>query len=165
MKQRNAILFYRVGDLFGCFSNFAPYPIKLDDRVWPTAEHYFQAMKFARVEYQERIRMTPSPMVAARLGRSRQEPIRSDWEAVKLDVMERALRAKFGQHTELQKLLIETGDREIVEHTSRDGFWGDAGDGSGGNHLGELLMRIREEFQRSHASPTFNNNEASHGRT
>lgn len=27
------IHFYSVGDKYGCFSNFAPYPIKLDRKV------------------------------------------------------------------------------------------------------------------------------------
>ena len=40
------ILFYGVGDEHGAFSNFAPYPISLDGRRWPTSEHYFQAQKF-----------------------------------------------------------------------------------------------------------------------
>ena len=41
------INFYRTGDEYGCFSNFAAYPIDLKGKVWPTTEHYFQAQKFA----------------------------------------------------------------------------------------------------------------------
>jgi len=40
------INFYRVGDAYGCFSNFAPYPIMPAGRLWPTSEHYFPAQKF-----------------------------------------------------------------------------------------------------------------------
>jgi N-glycosidase YbiA len=41
------IHFYRVNDRYGEFSNFAPCPIELNGRHWPTSEHYFQAQKFA----------------------------------------------------------------------------------------------------------------------
>ena len=52
--------------------------------MWPTTEHYFQAQKFAGTEYEEKIRLTNSPMIAARLGRSRIHPLRPDWENVKV---------------------------------------------------------------------------------
>ena len=38
-----AIKFYRVAGPYGCFSNFAPYPIEMGGKTWPTSEHYFQA--------------------------------------------------------------------------------------------------------------------------
>ena len=62
-----------------------------------------------------------------------------------------ALYAKFTQHEPLMKLLLDTGDRKLVEHTSRDSYWGDGGDGSGQNKLGKLLMRLREELKEMEA--------------
>jgi len=138
-----AIHFYRVADAYGCFSNFAAYPIDIDGKIWPTSEHYFQAQKFLDAEQQERIRLTPSPMIAARLGRDRGARLRSDWEAVKLDVMRKAVRAKFEQHEDIRRILLGTGDLTIVEHTTNDRFWGDGGDGSGQNWLGLILMEVR----------------------
>jgi hypothetical protein len=41
-------------------------------------------------ENQEEIRNLKSPMVAARMGRSRKRPLRKDWESVKVQVMRRA---------------------------------------------------------------------------
>jgi hypothetical protein len=38
-----AITFYSVRDEYGCFSNFAPFPIQLGGKTWPTSEHFFQA--------------------------------------------------------------------------------------------------------------------------
>ena len=58
-----------------------------------------------------------------------------------------ALRAKFGQHEALKARLVGTGEARIVEHPSRDASWGDGGDGSGLNTLGELLMRLRSELR------------------
>jgi len=144
MKQ---ILFYRGGDAYGEFSNFSPHPIELKGRRWPTAEHYFQAQKFAGTEHEEAIRKLNSPMIAARMGRSRALPLRGDWEAVKDDVMREALRAKFTQHPGLKALLLSTGSAELVEHTRNDHYWADGGDGSGKNRLGKLLMELREELK------------------
>ena len=142
------ILFYRTGDPYGEFSNFAAFPIAVDGDVWPTSEHYFQAQKFARQEDQDEIRRQKSPMKAARMGRERNRPLRNDWEQIKDDVMLRALRAKFTQHATLRQRLIETGEAEIVEHTENDRYWADGGDGAGLNRLGKLLMQLREEFRR-----------------
>ena len=144
----DAIRFYRVGDEYGCFSNFSPHPIEVDGKVWPTSEHYFQAQKFLGSEHAEAIRREPSPMVAARMGRDRAQPLRPDWEAVKDDVMRAAVRAKFRQHPELRDVLLATGEAEIIEHTANDSYWADGGDGSGKNMLGRILEQVREELRR-----------------
>ena len=46
------ILFYRVSEPYGEFSNFSPYPLEINGRRWPTAEHFFQAQKFTGTEYE-----------------------------------------------------------------------------------------------------------------
>jgi ribA/ribD-fused uncharacterized protein len=147
MKQ--VIHFYRVSDAYGEFSNFAAFPIRLRGKVWPTTEHYFQAQKFAGTDHEEAIRQTASPMIAARMGRTRKKPLRRDWEAIKDDVMREAVRAKITQHAELSALLLATGDADLVEHTARDSYWGDGGDGSGMNVLGRILMEVRDELRRA----------------
>lgn len=142
------IKFYRTGDEYGSFSNFAPYPIEVDGKVWPTAEHYFQAQKFVGTEHEEALRLEPSPMVVARMGRDRKKPLRPDWEAVKDDLMRKAVMAKFTQHADLRAQLLGTGDAQIVEHTTNDSYWGDGGDGSGKNMLGIILMNVRERLRQ-----------------
>src|SRR5262249_40025401 len=122
------INFYRTGDEYGCFSNFARYPIELKGKLRPTSEHYFQAQKFAGTEHEEAIRLEKSRMIGARMGRDRNKPIRPDSESVKDDVMREAVRAKFTQHPELRETLLGTGDATIVEHTENDRYWGDGGD-------------------------------------
>jgi ribA/ribD-fused uncharacterized protein len=141
-----AIRFYRVSDEYGCFSNFAPYPIRLGGKLWPTSEHYFQAQKFEDVGHQEAIRKVKSPMIAARMGRDRKKKLRRDWESVKVTVMTEAVRAKFTQHDDIRAILIGTEDAKLVEHTENDAYWGDGGDGSGRNMLGQVLMRVRKEL-------------------
>lgn len=141
------IKFYRTADLFGQFSNFADYPVRIGKRTWPTTEHYFQAMKFSSKHEQEKIRKANSPMIAARLGRDRRKKLRRDWETVKLRVMREAVLAKFTQHLDLQELLLSTGDAKIIEHTANDSFWGDGGDGNGRNMLGQILMEVRNKLR------------------
>ena len=143
----DTVNFYSVSDDFGQFSNFAPFPIALDGERWPTTEHYFQSMKFDIPDYKLKIRRANSPAEAARLGRDRKVKMRRDWESVKVEIMRDALMAKFTQHEELRALLLSTGDAKIVEHTESDAFWGDGGDGSGKNTLGQLLMQVRESLR------------------
>ena len=137
------IRFYAVSGEYGELSNFARYPIALRGKRWPTVEHFFQAQKFAAPADQEAIRAAKSPMIAARMGRSRTRKLRRDWEKVKLGVMRGAVEAKFRQHDDLGERLLATGEATIVEHTENDEFWGDGGDGSGRNELGKILMAVR----------------------
>lgn len=147
----NVIKFYNVGDAYGCFSNFAPYPIQLKGKTWPTSEHYFQALKFAGTEHEEAIRLADSPMIAARMGRSRQRPLRPDWERVKDDVMREAVLAKFTQHPDIRAILLGTGEAHLVEHTTDDSYWADGGGGRGQNRLGEILMEVRAQLRGEEA--------------
>jgi len=48
----------------------------------------------------------------------------------------------------LRETLLATGDSTIVEHTKNDAYWGDGGDGTGKNRLGEILMLVRELLGR-----------------
>lgn len=142
----DTIKFYSVNDEYGEFSNFAYYRFTLDKQHWPTVEHYFQAQKFTDKAYQKKIRTASTPMLAATLGRDRKQKLRKDWESVKVGVMRKALMAKFTQHPELKDLLLSTNDAKLIEHTSNDSYWGDGGNGSGKNMLGQLLMEIREKL-------------------
>jgi len=144
MATDDVINFYRTGDPFGEFSNFAAYPIKLKEVEWPTSEHYFQAQKFADTPHEEQVRQADSPMTAAKMGRERFRPLRPDWESVKDDVMRAAVLAKFQQHPKLRDLLLRTGSARIVEHTRNDAYWGDGGDGKGKNMLGRILVEVRQ---------------------
>jgi hypothetical protein len=155
LKMRDSTLrFYRVQDAFGCFSNFSPHPITLDGKEWPTTEHYFQAMKFAGTPHEEEIRLAKSPSEAAKMGRDRSRPLRSDWEHVKDDIMRKAVLAKFTQHPGLAQVLKWTKGLTLVEHAVSDRYWGDGGDGTGANMLGIILMETRadEWFKRASSS-------------
>ncbi len=142
------IYFYNTQGAYGCFSNFSPHGFELDGVYWPTSEHYFQAQKFAGTEHAEQIRKAASPMVAARMGRSRKRPLRPDWENVKDDVMRRAVLRKFETHADIRASLLGTGSGEIIENAPGDYYWGCGKDGSGQNKLGQILMEVRERLRK-----------------
>lgn len=143
--NKEIINFYRTKDAYGEFSNFASFPIEIEGIRWPTSEHYFQAQKFAGQAFAETIRDEISPMKVAQMARQ-QAGLRSDWDAVKEDVMRTALHAKFTQHDGLRVLLLETGNAMLVEQTKNDSYWADGGDGTGKNRLGVLLMELRTQL-------------------
>lgn len=147
LTTKKVIKFYSPRFSYGEFSNFARYPIVLDGRRWPTSEHYFQAQKFVGTQDELKIQQASTPSEAARLGRDRTKPLREDWESVKVEVMRRAVRAKFTQYENLHQLLLSTGDALLVEHTEKDSYWGDGGDGSGKNMLGHILMEVRDDLK------------------
>ena len=142
--------FYSQRRKWGEFSNFYPAVITLAGTTWPTTEHYFQAQKFVGTDpaWAAAIRVAAGPMKAANMGRSRDHPLRADWEAVKDGVMLEACRAKFTQHNALAATLLRTGDRVLVERTRNDSYWGDGGDGSGRNRLGATLETVRDELRQ-----------------
>ena len=128
---------------YGCFSNFSPYGFELDGAWWPTSEHYFQAQKFAGTPFVEQIRQTPTPNEAAKMGRRRSFPLRSDWEQIKDQVMLAGVLRKFETHADIRAVLLATGEELVVENAPRDYYWGCGADGSGQNKLGQVLMTVR----------------------
>ncbi|MFF2875007.1 NADAR family protein [Gottfriedia sp. NPDC057991] len=143
------IYFYKINHEYGCFSNFSPHGFVLDGQYWNTSEHYFQAQKFVGTENEEQIRLTISPMEAAKMGRDRSKPIREDWEEIKNEVMRKAVLKKFTTHKDIQNILLSTKDNMIIEKTSNDYYWGCGKDGSGKNMLGKILMEVRDLIRNS----------------
>jgi ribA/ribD-fused uncharacterized protein len=120
---------------------------------FPTGEHAFAAMKFWGTDWTHfaDIVGASGPNPAKALGRSRQHPLREDWEVVKLDVMAAVVRAKFTREREEGGWLLDTGDALLVEGTYwHDEVWGvDLNDPGtpGRNWLGSLLMMRRAELR------------------
>lgn len=118
--------------------------------VFPTVEHYYQAMKFYATDSRfavilalknpddaRLITKTPEYKVNRRIG----------FDDMKFSIMENALRAKFAQNTDAADLLLSTGDAILSKSCDvcyRCGF------GRGGNNrMGRMLMQIRDELKAS----------------
>ena len=74
---------------------------------------------------------------------------RTDWDLIKVDIMKEILREKAHQHEYVRRKLLATGDRELVENSWRDDFWGWGPNKDGRNQLGKLWMEIRSEIRES----------------
>jgi N-glycosidase YbiA len=142
-----AILFYNTKGPYGCLSNFSRHGVELDGIYWPTVEHYFQAQKFPDTEQARLIQRARTPGQAKELGRSRDVPLRSDWEQVKDEIMRKAVLRKFETHADARAVLLSTGDEELIENAPSDYYWGCGADGSGKNMVGKILMEVRAELQ------------------
>lgn len=138
------IYFYHIKDKYGCFSNFSPHGFEMDGLWWNTNEHYFQAQKYAGTSYAESIRTAKTPKEAARIGRDRSLPLRSDWNQVKENMMKKGVLKKFQIHTDIREILLSTGNELIIEDSPVDYYWGCGKDGTGKNRLGHILMEVRE---------------------
>ncbi|KLU98632.1 hypothetical protein ABT58_21610 [Photobacterium aphoticum] len=143
----SSIHFYHSDQTWGEFSNFSQHAVYLQGKIWRTTEHFYQAQKFSEPVLQERIRSAVTPILAKQIAQQLESQyLKANWYDVKEKVMWQALAAKFTQHPELKELLLSTQQRNIAEHTRNDSYWGDAGDGTGLNRLGNLLVQLRSEL-------------------
>ena len=132
------------------FSNFALWEINVDGLLFTTTEHYYQASKFIGTDNFKKVLMAKTPFDASKLGRSLKMERPENWDAMKDNVMWKAVYAKFTQHTHLRDELLGTGDTILVEHRKADSYWGDGGNGKGVNMLGFQLMALRHLIRGDH---------------
>ncbi|MBO9998660.1 MAG: NADAR family protein [Cyanobacteria bacterium SID2] len=145
------IYFYKVDREYGCFSNFSPHDIQVEGQTWKTVEHYYQAQKFLGTDDEPLmavIHAVATPEAAAQLGRDRSRTCRRDWDVVKTTVMYEAVKLKFLTHADIRQILLDTGDELLIEDSPVDYFWGCGAERTGDNHLGKILMRVREEIRQ-----------------
>jgi len=140
------IQFYEPNDDFGFLSNFALATIKIDSVKWPSSEHYYQAQKFNDPQLQDSIRQASTPDKAFSLSREYAQFVKSDWMAVRDSVMRDVVMKKFSQNPFYAYQLVATGEQVLTEHSHKDTYWGDGGDGSGRNELGRILMDVRSHL-------------------
>ena len=130
---------------YAFLSNFYSSPITIHAIVYPTVEHAFHAMKSLDQQTREIISKAPTATTAKHMGN--EIKLRSDWEDIKLSIMKALVFFKFSAHIDLQARLLETGDEKLVEgNWWRDTFWGVC-NGKGENHLGKILMEVRDIFR------------------
>ena len=140
----NALLFYKKGCPYYEFTNFYAAPIVIGSQVWPTSEHYYQAMKFTNTAIQDQIRAAPTAREAFEIGQQYRGNVRSDWKAISLTTMGYAVCEKFRQNSVLAALLLATGTKVLIEDAkANDSFFGAGANYKGHNYLGRILMLVR----------------------
>lgn len=129
------------------------YPIALLGRRVRTAEALYQACRFPHLpNVQRMILLEVSPMTAKMRSKPYRGQSRSDWDDVRVPIMKWCLRVKLlANWSRFSALLLETGDRAIVEDSRRDDYWGAKLNQDslleGRNVLGRLLMELREKLR------------------
>ena len=127
-----------------------------------TSEHAYQAAKFeseaahravalvtaAERAKGERLDGIASKNLAHELIDA-DEPMRPNWNNIKLGVMHEVVQRKFIANPDIRDLLAATGDVPLIEGNDwGDVFWGvDETTGEGQNHLGLILQTVRTQIQ------------------
>ncbi len=132
---------------FYVFSNYSSFMLEWKGELYPTSEHAYHSEKFEDAEMKEQIRNTRSAHDSQKLANANKDKQIKNWDKIKLGVMKDVLRAKVEQHPYVKKKLLESGDKELIEDSWRDDFWGWGPNKDGENHLGKLWMEVREEFK------------------
>jgi ribA/ribD-fused uncharacterized protein len=154
-KISDCVVFSKTKESFGGFSNMSPeFPITVGSLEFPTSEHFYQSMKYVdQPRVQREILMEKNPMLMKNKQKKYKSLIRSDWEEVKGIIMESTIHLKLVCHwIKFGNLLLETGNKTIVELSRRDPYWGmipvkgNETTLEGENQLGELLMKFRSRF-------------------
>ena len=154
--KEQACSFRFTATAWGAFSNFQPLAVPIAAGPWlfNNSEALYQACKFAaHPDIQQRIAEAPAAREAAAIGLTPGLGIDPGWNAQRVDVMRWVLRCKReANRDEIDALLTATGERPIVEVSTRDPWWGArpvAVRYEGHNVLGRLWMELRQHIRES----------------
>lgn len=152
----NFVFFYG-----GPFSQWYPSKFIIDGIEYNCAEQYMMAMKallFGDRDIHSKIMASKNPKEQKAFGREVKNFNADKWNTICKTVVYEGSYAKFHKDP-LKKVLLATGNREIVEASPYDKIWGiglgendplrfDKAKWSGTNWLGEALMRVREDLRK-----------------
>ncbi len=138
-------------------SNFHLVDVEYEGDIYPSVEHAYMAAKSDdTIRHNGRDRTWKSvcadPMVTAgevkRL--SREVNLIPNWDVIKFQVMYLCLKSKFSKDP-LKGMLLATDDQNLQEgNWWSDRVWGvdlKVNPNIGENHLGRLLMKVRDEIK------------------
>lgn len=128
--------------------NDYPATITVDDRRYPSVTHAYWALSTSDPAWHDRIAAEPRSFDAADLAK--QAPRRPGWPAARLAVMTALLRAKYTQHADLGRTLLDTGDARLMYIDFDSAYWV-AGTKRGSNWIGRLLEVVRSDLAAEEA--------------
>jgi ribA/ribD-fused uncharacterized protein len=152
--RSESVVVFKTKELYGELSNMAGgFPLLIDGVRISTTEALYQACRFPDLPHAQReIIGQHSPMTAKMKSKPYRSSTRDDWDEVRFKIMRWCLRVKLAQHyEEFGRILRATKDRNIVEQSRKDDYWGaklqpDEETLIGQNVLGRLLMELRERL-------------------
>lgn len=133
---------------FYCLDNFSSFKVEYDGYLYSSNEEAYQTIGFleSAEDIAQQIKNSHSAHEAQKIAYENKDKRRKDWDEIKVDVMEKLLRAKIEQNPYVKKKLLETKGYMIVEDSPKDSFWGWGPNRDGENHLGKLWMKLRDEL-------------------
>lgn len=146
LDDASRVFFYEQD--FYVLSNFSAFRLMWAGIDFDTSEHAYHWEKFPRHDAaRQMIRTARSAHEAFKVAERYKSYRRQDWDLVRVAIMKEVLRAKATQHEYVMRKLMQTGDRELIEDSWRDAFWGWGENRDGENMLGKLWMILRYEFR------------------
>ena len=148
----NMIFFraYKRGPTHG-FSNYSFHNINIPVNKlnllpgkYPTSESVFQSSKIIDKDYSKKQIQSKNPRISKKLG-DKIIPIEF-WKNNQIRIMKYIVRLKLEQHPEVKKNLTNTAMKDIIFNSKHDDFFGTGVDNKGLNHLGKILVEIRNEI-------------------
>lgn len=155
MSEEQFVFFYG-----GPFSQWYRSLFLVDGVIYNCAEQYMMAQKallFEDEEAHHKIMKSHSPSDQKATGRKVKNFDADKWNLVAKSITYRANLAKFST-PHLKGILLETGNKEIVEASPTDRIWGiglsetdpdrlDKTKWRGTNWLGEVIMQVRDTLR------------------
>lgn len=144
MKKNNGTIAGFRGD-YRFLSNFERCDLLYKGIIYKSSESAFQAQKTDN----EKLKYIFSKLDAREskvLGR--EIKLIDDWDMKRIDIMYDVLYEKFSI-PKFKSKLLSTGNAKLIESNHwGDDFWG-VYKGQGENHLGNILMEIREDIREN----------------
>jgi ribA/ribD-fused uncharacterized protein len=126
-------------------SNFDLSEVTYEGIIYPTVEHGYQAQKTFNESDRRIIAAIPADKANKAKYAGRKVLLRPDWENIKFQIMYELVTLKF-RDKRLRRLLLATGDAQLIEGN----WWNDkifgVCKGEGLNWLGRILMLVRAEI-------------------
>ncbi len=149
----NYVTFNHPDENLGGLSNLnLDYPIAVNGVRMPTAEHLFQGLRYRSAMIQAATISVEHPISARRFAASKafRDQTCERWRQNQLEIMEFCLKTKLlWNWVKFGRLLRSTEGKTIYMLSTRNEYWGvlACNDGFvGKNHMGQLLMKLRDEL-------------------
>ena len=151
-KDTDERVFFYEHDFY-VLSNFSAFRLYWRGLQFYNSEFAYHWEKFPHnYDIQQAIRNAMSAHEAFKIAERHKDSVRPDWKDVRVSIMRAILCAKADQHEYVRRKLLGTGDRELIENSWRDNFWGWGPNRDGQNMLGKLWMEIRTELRTRFAA-------------
>lgn len=143
-------------------SNFSAFRLRWKGHDFDTSEAAYHWEKFshgadtpeeaeALSDICGQIKRARSAHEAFKIAEANKHLVHPEWKARRIPVMLDILRAKADQHEYVSRKLDATDNRELVENSWRDDFWGWGPNRDGKNMLGKLWVKVRDERRAKQA--------------